>query len=89
MHTRHLASLRDGLLLTDLQLATLVKDIMDTCKRFAGLVDRWGGDGSPESLASGADDLVEERSEQMREVGKVSCPIVTTLRTPANIIDFQ
>jgi gamma-tubulin complex component 4 len=84
MHTRHLAFLRDGLLLTDLQLATLVKDIMDTCKRFAGLVDRWGGDGISD-LASGAEEILEERSKQMKEVGRVSYAILSMEPSAADI----
>jgi hypothetical protein len=72
MHTRHLAFLRDGLLLTDLNLAVSVRDIVDTCKRFAGLVDRWGGDGVPEALASEGEELTVERTKQMIELGQAS-----------------
>lgn len=65
-------NLRDGLLLTDINLVSLIRDIVGTCKQFVGLIDRWGGDGVPDQLAQGAAGMIHERSQQMKEVGKVS-----------------
>lgn len=74
MHTRHLAFLRDGLLLADRNLARLIKDIVDTCRRFTGLVERWGGDGLPEALSTGSAETVRERLGHITEISRVSIP---------------
>ena len=76
MHARHLSFLREGLLLADHGLAIIVKDILDTCKRFTGLVERWGGDVLPDLLMEGASgeqvaEMVKERATAVRETNEV------------------
>ncbi|TXT13347.1 hypothetical protein VHUM_00714 [Vanrija humicola] len=70
MHARHLAFLREGLLIAERDSAVLVRDILDTCKRFAGLVERWGGDVLPELLQEGDDHggLLAERTRAVDEI---------------------
>ncbi|WVF68561.1 hypothetical protein IAT40_003330 [Kwoniella sp. CBS 6097] len=86
IHSRHLSFLREGLLISDISLATIIRDILDTCKRFTGLVlDRWGGDVLPhlleEGFGSGEGEregegkteiggLVREREETLREINE-------------------
>ncbi len=72
MHARHLAFLREGLLIADRESALLVRDILDTCKRFCGLVERWGGDVLPELLSDEEGDVVGERAKAVDEVNEVS-----------------
>lgn len=73
MHARHLAFLREGLLLNDRNLAVAVRDILDTCKRLGGLVERWtNDDGLFDPLLGGEDTLTGDRVRQAREIGKVS-----------------
>ena len=70
MHARHLAFLREGLLLSDRALALLIRDIMDLSTRFAGLIERWGGDVIPS--ASGEEEPGQQTMEQrLEEVGAV------------------
>lgn len=71
MHARHLAFLREGLLIADHESAVLVRDILDTCKRFCGLVERWGGDVLPELLSDDEGDVVGERAKVVEDVGEV------------------
>lgn len=74
MHARHLAFLREGLLIAERDSAVLVRDILDTCKRFAGLVERWGGDVLPELLQEGDTQggLLAERTRAVDEISDVS-----------------
>ncbi|KAK8849538.1 hypothetical protein IAR55_004873 [Kwoniella newhampshirensis] len=75
MHARHLSFLREGLLLSDPAVATLTRDILDTCNRFTGLVERWGGDVVPELLMEGVEGekvgkMVGERAGAVREINE-------------------
>ncbi|WWD20163.1 hypothetical protein CI109_104639 [Kwoniella shandongensis] len=75
MHTRHLSFLREGLLISDPALATVTRDILDTCKRFTGLVERWGGDVLPELLMEGVDGeevgkMVGEHADAVKEINE-------------------
>jgi len=72
MHARHLSFVREGLLIADLDLAIIIRDILDTCKRFTGLVDRWGGDVLPELLDDQVGNLVKERAAAVHEISAVS-----------------
>jgi gamma-tubulin complex component 4 len=78
MHSRHLSFLREGLLIADKGLAVMVRDILETCRRFAGFVERWGGDVLPgllEDDSSGDDGvgiLVQERHDAINEIMSVS-----------------
>lgn len=69
MHARHLAFLREGLFIADRESAVLIRDILETCKRFAGLVDRWGGDVLPELLAD-EPGQVAERAAAVSEISE-------------------
>lgn len=86
MHARHLAFLREGLLIADRDTAVLVKDILDTCKRFAGLVDRWGGDVLPE-LLSDDDSAVEERTRVVDEISEVRSLVLFNIASSMLIPD--
>lgn len=68
MHARHLAFLREGLFIAERDSAQLIRDILDTCKRFAGLVERWGGDVLPELLLDDSNDRVSERARAVAEI---------------------
>ncbi len=76
MHSRHLSFLREGLLLADRGISVIIREILDTCKRFTGLVERWGGDLLPELLPEKpSGDLVRERKAAVREIAEVSTRI--------------
>lgn len=73
MHSHHLAFLREGLLIADSSTAVLIRDILDTCRRFASLVERWGGDVLPELLVEGSSgekfgEMVAEREKAVQEI---------------------
>ncbi|ODN78453.1 hypothetical protein L202_04088 [Cryptococcus amylolentus CBS 6039] len=75
IHTRHLAFLREALLISDIGIATLTRDILDTCRRFTGLVERWGGDVLPELLMEGIEGeevgkMVQERAQAVEEINE-------------------
>jgi len=75
MHTRHLAFLREGLLIADTSTAVLVRDILDVCRRFTSTVERWGGDVLPELLMEGASgeeigQMLDEREKAVTEVSE-------------------
>ena len=77
MHTRYLSFLQRGLLLSDRSIAVVIRDIMDLCVRFTGLVERWGGDVLPELLLEGASgegvgQLLAERSREVSDINEVS-----------------
>ena len=69
MHSHHLMFLRQGLLIADRSTAIIIRDILDTCRRFTALVERWGGDVLPELLLEvesnddGFGQLFEEREK--------------------------
>ncbi|ORY34876.1 Spc98 family-domain-containing protein [Naematelia encephala] len=72
MHARHLAFLREGLLIADRSMAVLLRDIFNTCRRFAGLIERWGGTVMPELLEE--DDqgkMVEDRTFAIKETSEL------------------
>lgn len=47
-----------------------IRDILDTCKRFAGLTERWRGSG-PISAEYSADILEAEEAERSAAVKKI------------------
>lgn len=53
-HTAFLAFVQDGLLLSSPVASSLVRRVLDICDRFAGLVERWGGDVLPPLLGETA-----------------------------------
>lgn len=70
--------LRQGLLIADRSTATIIRDILDTCRRFSALVERWGGDVLPELLLEGSGSaqgegegegqLIQEREKAVSEI---------------------
>lgn len=68
IHTRHLSFLREGLLLSDQSTAILIRDILEVCRRFTGMVERWGGDVLPELLG---DDEIEDRAVAVNDLADV------------------
>lgn len=73
MHSRHLSFLREGLLIADHGFAIIIRDILETCKRFTGLVERWGGDVLPELLTEGiSGDTIKERGVAVHKLAQVS-----------------
>lgn len=73
MHARHLSFLRQGLLIADKDSAVVIRDILDTCKTFSGLVEKWGGDVLPELLMADDNAMAERKAavEDISEVGTV------------------
>lgn len=76
MHTSYLSFLREGLLLSDPESSLVIRNILETCERFVGLVERWGGDVLPELLLEGTSgerqgELVQERSDTVHEINEV------------------
>ena len=70
-------------MLADRALAIVVRDILETCKRFTGLIERWGGDVLPDLLVEGASGeelgaMVKERSAIVRETAEVRDSIYLT-----------
>ncbi|KAF8913147.1 gamma-tubulin ring complex protein [Gymnopilus junonius] len=54
IHTTYLGRLLDGCLLTNPNLAAVLRQILDVCERFTALVERWGGDILPALLFEGS-----------------------------------
>lgn len=54
LHTTFLSYIQDGLLLSFPQFSQLVMAVVGNCDRFAGLIERWGGDVLPELLSEGS-----------------------------------
>lgn len=60
-------------------------DILGTCRRFAGLIERWGGDIVPELLLDGDErgDVAKDRAtavQAIHEVRTQRCPIADACR---------
>ncbi|MCO5585522.1 hypothetical protein L7F22_039455 [Adiantum nelumboides] len=53
-HQAFLTYVLQGLLLTDHEASLCIWKILHTCRHFAGLIDRWGGDVLPELLSEGS-----------------------------------
>jgi hypothetical protein len=56
-------------LIADRDLAVTIRDILDTCKRFAGLIERWRG-----SEPASADDFQAagaERTAAVKDINEV------------------
>ncbi|WVR08191.1 hypothetical protein IAU60_005237 [Kwoniella sp. DSM 27419] len=79
IHARHLSLVREGLLITDIPMISIIRDILDVCKRFTSVVERWGGDVIPMLLdegSGGADvgrdavNTVVEREFALREINE-------------------
>lgn len=51
-HTAFLAFVQDGTLLSSAAASRILRAILDLCDRFAGLVERWGGDVLPSLLGT-------------------------------------
>ncbi|PPQ78046.1 hypothetical protein CVT25_015591 [Psilocybe cyanescens] len=81
IHTNYLGRLLDGCLLTNPNITTIMRQVLDICERFVALVERWGGDVLPAllfegSLGGDSDDqvgaLVKERWSIVSEIDEVS-----------------
>ncbi|QRV80447.1 gamma-tubulin complex component 5 [Ceratobasidium sp. AG-Ba] len=73
LHATYLGNIVSGSLLGHPGCAVLVRAALETCERFVGIVERWGGDILPGMLeegsaGSGAGKLVEERFKVVREI---------------------
>ncbi|CBQ72887.1 conserved hypothetical protein [Sporisorium reilianum SRZ2] len=65
-HTAFLAYVQDGLLLSSPVASSIVRAVLDVCDRFAGALERWGGDVLPalltaSSTAADSSAAIEER----------------------------
>ncbi|WWD04306.1 hypothetical protein V865_002375 [Kwoniella europaea PYCC6329] len=69
IHSQHLAFLLEALLLSDPSVSSLTRDILDTCRRFTSLVDRWYNE-SPDSEqdTTSMDQLIQQRLENVKEI---------------------
>ncbi|WVQ66333.1 uncharacterized protein L199_004512 [Kwoniella botswanensis] len=69
IHSQHLAFLLEALLLSDPSVSSLIRDILDTCRRFTSLTDRWYNE-SPDSEqdTTSMDQLTQQRIENVKEI---------------------
>ncbi|KAK6908756.1 hypothetical protein I204_01958 [Kwoniella mangroviensis CBS 8886] len=69
IHSQHLAFLLEALLLSDPSVSPLIRDILDTCRRFTSLADRWYNE-SPDSEqnTTSMDQLIQQRIENVKEI---------------------
>ncbi|PWN36200.1 uncharacterized protein FA14DRAFT_52771 [Meira miltonrushii] len=65
-HQAFLTYVLQGLLLTDQEASVCIWKILHTCRHFAALIDRWGGDVLPDLLSEGSI-LGEEKKDALRE----------------------
>lgn len=70
MHSRHLAFLRQGLLLADEELAVVTRDILNILIRLSGLIDRWGGSVLPLNDENKSSEL-DNRQKAITEIKNV------------------
>ncbi|CAE6526384.1 unnamed protein product [Rhizoctonia solani] len=54
LHATYLANIISGSLLGHSGCASLVRTALETCERFAGMIERWGGDVLPGMLEEGS-----------------------------------
>lgn len=53
-HAAYLAFVQDGTLLSSPAASGIIRAVLETCDRFVGLVERWGGDVLPDLLTEGS-----------------------------------
>ncbi|WWC92945.1 uncharacterized protein L201_007908 [Kwoniella dendrophila CBS 6074] len=77
IHSKHLTFLLEALLLSDSTVSSLIKDILETCKKFTGLIEKWNGDLIPVMKNPNEDvDImnigggIKERSETIKEINE-------------------
>jgi len=76
IHSNYLERVLTGSLLSNQALTSVIRSIFQACERFAGQVERWGGDVLPELLFEGSlgnsdervGDLVRERLAVVAEI---------------------
>lgn len=78
LHATFLQNLLSGSLLTNPTLTSSIRAILEVIERFAGLVERWGGDVLPALLFEGSiggddsvGDMVKDRWEIVKDIDKV------------------
>lgn len=78
LHAKFLQNLLSGSLLTNPTLTSSIRAILEVIERFAGLVERWGGDVLPALLFEGSiggddsvGDMVKDRWEIVKDIDKV------------------
>lgn len=75
LHAMYLANIVSGSLLGHSGCASLVRAALETCERFVGMVERWGGDVLPGVLEEGSagvgGKLVDERLKAVKEIDEV------------------
>lgn len=76
-HTAFLAFIQDGLLLSSPVASSIVRSFLDICDRFAGTVERWGGDVLPPLLTttSAATDTTSAIGERQSLVDQTTAEI--------------
>ncbi|WWC65984.1 uncharacterized protein I303_108606 [Kwoniella dejecticola CBS 10117] len=70
IHSQHLSFLLEALLLSDPSISSLIRDILETCKSFTALTERWNGALVPISVAEQEQeqDQLLERIDQIHEM---------------------
>ncbi|GAB1524194.1 hypothetical protein RhiTH_007347 [Rhizoctonia solani] len=76
LHATYLANIVSGSLLGHSGCASLVRVALETCERFVGMIERWGGDVLPGMLEEGSAGvggaLLDERLKTIKEVDEAS-----------------
>ncbi|KEP49699.1 gamma-tubulin ring complex protein [Rhizoctonia solani 123E] len=72
LHATYLANIISGSLLGHPGCASLVRTALETCERFVGMIERWGGDVLPGMLEEGSAGvgwaLLDERLKAIKEI---------------------
>ncbi|KDN48898.1 hypothetical protein K437DRAFT_255457 [Tilletiaria anomala UBC 951] len=81
-HVAFLLFLQEGLLLNAPRVTSLIRAILETCVRFVGHLERWGGDVLPDLLSEGSsEDASKTRESAMfKERDQAVSAIVVQLR---------
>ncbi|KAJ1302591.1 hypothetical protein OPQ81_002908 [Rhizoctonia solani] len=72
LHATYIGNIISGSLLGHSGCATLVRTALETCERFVGMIERWGGDVLPGMLEEGSagvgGTLLDERLKTIKEI---------------------
>ncbi|WWC73574.1 uncharacterized protein I206_107546 [Kwoniella pini CBS 10737] len=71
IHSQHLSFLLEALLLSDPSIASLIRDILNTCKRFTGLIERWNGKLLFNSSEDENEELIKDKTNNMKEIDEI------------------
>ncbi|KAF8713596.1 hypothetical protein RHS03_00431, partial [Rhizoctonia solani] len=76
LHATYLANIVSGSLLGHSGCASIVRVALETCERFVGMIERWGGDVLPGMLEEGSAGvggaLLDERLKTIKEIDEAS-----------------